>query len=267
MNSVMDDNRLLTLPNGERIRMQPTCALLFEVGDLEHASPATVSRSGMVFVDPRDLEYAVIWQRWISSQTFDAFARQNLESLFVKYIPRIMERKIKTVLPMGCINLVSQFCSFLESAIDRSLAGSGEYLEAVFVQAIAFGIGGCIEESELASFDEHLKEMTVMPNAVGDCAALSCIPTTRHLLSDFYVDSKKQEWVPWDTKVPAYVHSMDRSFSDIFVPTQETTIIQWMLEMHLAVDKPLLIVGPSGTSKTVSIDQCLKSKDKEKHVS
>ncbi len=32
MNSVMDDNRLLTLPNGERIRLQSHCRLLFEVG-------------------------------------------------------------------------------------------------------------------------------------------------------------------------------------------------------------------------------------------
>lgn len=46
MNSVMDDNRLLTLANGERIRLQTHCALLFEVGDLQYASPATVSRAG-----------------------------------------------------------------------------------------------------------------------------------------------------------------------------------------------------------------------------
>uniref|UniRef100_A0A8C5U885 Dynein heavy chain hydrolytic ATP-binding dynein motor region domain-containing protein n=1 Tax=Malurus cyaneus samueli TaxID=2593467 RepID=A0A8C5U885_9PASS len=64
MNSVMDDNKLLTLANGERIRLQSHCALLFEVGDLQYASPATVSRCGMVFVDPKNLRYEPYWQKW-----------------------------------------------------------------------------------------------------------------------------------------------------------------------------------------------------------
>ena len=35
MNSVMDDNKLLTLANGERIRLQAHCALLFEASSAE----------------------------------------------------------------------------------------------------------------------------------------------------------------------------------------------------------------------------------------
>lgn len=36
MNSVMDDNKLLTLANGERIRLQAHCALLFEASAAEN---------------------------------------------------------------------------------------------------------------------------------------------------------------------------------------------------------------------------------------
>jgi dynein heavy chain len=65
MNSVMDDNRILTLANGDRIRLLKHCAMLFEVFDLQYASPATISRCGMVFVDPKNLGYAPFFERWV----------------------------------------------------------------------------------------------------------------------------------------------------------------------------------------------------------
>ncbi len=43
LNSVMDDSRILTLPNGECIRLLPHCSLICEVADLQYASPTTVS--------------------------------------------------------------------------------------------------------------------------------------------------------------------------------------------------------------------------------
>lgn len=65
MNSVMDDNKLLTLPNNERIRMLDNCRLVFEVSDLQHASPATVSRCGMCWIDTKNLGYAPRYNKWV----------------------------------------------------------------------------------------------------------------------------------------------------------------------------------------------------------
>ena len=69
MNSVMDDNKLLTLPNGERIRLEDHVKLIFEVSDLQYASPATVSRCGMVFVDPKNLGFMPFYSRWVKARS------------------------------------------------------------------------------------------------------------------------------------------------------------------------------------------------------
>ena len=49
LNSVLDDNKLLTLPNGERIAIPPNVRIMFEVETLKYATLATVSRCGMIY--------------------------------------------------------------------------------------------------------------------------------------------------------------------------------------------------------------------------
>lgn len=67
MNTVLDDNMMLCLANGKRIMLKKEMAMLFEVEDLEEASPATVSRCGIVFLECVDLGWRPVVKTWMKT--------------------------------------------------------------------------------------------------------------------------------------------------------------------------------------------------------
>jgi len=128
MNSVMDDNKLLTLPNGERIRLQTYCKLLIEVYDLQYASPATISRCGMSYVDPKNLGYRPFFVRWVRQRCVNKGRNTeagHLMDLLDKYVPKLVayvlegdlgkgdgeaEEPLGLVIPNSNLGLVKQLC-------------------------------------------------------------------------------------------------------------------------------------------------------------
>lgn len=65
MNSVMDDNRLLTLPSNERTRLLPHMKLIFEIRDLKYATPATATRAGILYIS-EGTQWNNMVQSWLT---------------------------------------------------------------------------------------------------------------------------------------------------------------------------------------------------------
>ena len=82
LNSVLDDNKLLTLPSGERLQIPNNVRIMFEVETLKYATLATVSRCGVVWFSDDTVQVDMIYEHYLArlkQDDFDAQAEENDE--------------------------------------------------------------------------------------------------------------------------------------------------------------------------------------------
>jgi dynein heavy chain, axonemal len=270
MNSVMDDNRILTLDNGDRLKLQKHCILMFEVFDLQYASPATISRCGMVFVDPKNLGYQPFYQRWWEKKKIqygETFA-DNLKELYAKYFPIVMDRifegytgeedlaePLKFITPRTNMNLIEQLTILIDSLLpDDPEQAPQDFsnVEKLFLFCIIWSCGGALVEEDRQTFDVflHQNAATLLPNN----------------LYDNVWDPKINRLDLWQNRVSQYTGSPDGQYASILVPTMDTTRYAWLLNSIVALKKPVLFCGSSGASKTVTAMAAFKQLSMDEYI-
>uniref|UniRef100_A0AAQ4Q6E3 AAA+ ATPase domain-containing protein n=1 Tax=Gasterosteus aculeatus aculeatus TaxID=481459 RepID=A0AAQ4Q6E3_GASAC len=264
LNSVLDDNKTLTLANGDRITMSPSCKLVFEVHNMDNASPATVSRVGMVFMSSSALSWQPILQGWAHKHIAKkAGSIVNLYERIFDDAYLYMKHNLKPKMELLECNYIMQSVNLLEGLIPTKKAGglaSSKHLERLFVFCLMWSLGAILELEDRDKLEEYIR-------AHGSGIDL---PKTQPGETIFeYMVNTNGEWCHWNVLVGEYVYPTDfvPDYASILVPNVDNTRTSFLLETIAKQRKAVLLIGEQGTAKTVMIKSYTKKYDPETDLS
>ena len=258
LNSVLDDNKILTLANGDRVALSENCKLLFENDSLHNASPATVSRVGIVHMAAEDVDW---WPLILSYSQNNEDTGKVFESLFSKYvgkgvghlfefISRDLSESMRTS-RVAKISIMIKLLSHLMSQADLSENAETMELEIekVFLFSLAWSVGGLLGPDSRIKFDSYLRQID------GDAGIMPERNAEDETIFDFYVNMQSMDWENWaENPIAAPEDGYDGVFDGtMLIPSIEFARSSYMLNCFVSQGVPALILGESGVGKTSTI--------------
>ncbi|XP_075946793.1 dynein axonemal heavy chain 6 [Anarhichas minor] len=254
MNTVLDDNKMLCLANGERIKLTPSVHMVFEVQDLAVASPATVSRCGMVYIDPDELKWMPYVQTWISGlgAKLPGPVRTYLLELFEQYVEKGLQFVLKyctQAVPQVDISKVTTLCSLLEALLlgkgGPDLQMESKHLNSIlchtFIFCYLWAVGGNLTTSHWDAFDTFIREQF-------EGSSNAELPKHGTLWSA-YMNFNQKRLEPWDNIIPSFKYNREQPFFETLVPTTDTIRYGYLMEKLLSVQRSVLFTGSTGVGK------------------
>ncbi|CAF0752391.1 unnamed protein product [Didymodactylos carnosus] len=263
LNSVLDDNKTLTLANGDRIPMAPNCKIIFEVHNIDNASPATVSRNGMIFMSSSVMNWEPIvngiWKEqnvtrdypfrllgWLLKRP--ASETDILLNLYTKTFPQAYSYVVQSLEPkmqiLECM-YTRQSLDILEGLINKDKQSAPDVLGRYYVFALMWSLGALLE-----FFDRKKLEDFVVSKHLLDLPAVKGEET----MFEFVV-GENGKWVHWSTLVPEYIYPTDTipEYSSILVPNVDNVRTDFLIHIIAKQEKAVLLIGEQGTAKTVIV--------------
>ncbi|KAJ3091962.1 Dynein heavy chain 2, axonemal [Quaeritorhiza haematococci] len=263
MNTVLDDNKVLTLINGERIALPEQVSLLFEVEDLATASPATVSRAGMIYMDYQDLGWRPYIETWLQNRT-EKQSADILRRLIDKYVDKTLEfrrNSCQELVPVHEMSAIRSFCTLFDAMATPENGVNADdpesyprMIELWFLFSIIWSLGGALTEDSRKKFDMFLREIEGQ------------FPS-KDTVYEYYVDKQNKVWCPWEDKLPnGWRYNPATPFYKIFVPTIDTIRTEFIVKALVAKKIPLLLTGDVGIGKTSLLQSVIFNLDDSKTI-
>ncbi|KAM9533492.1 LOW QUALITY PROTEIN: dynein axonemal heavy chain 1 [Guaruba guarouba] len=277
MNTALDDNKKLCLSSGEIMKLSESMTMMFEVQDLAVASPATVSRCGMVYFELSVLGLELFIECWLQNLPgiMKPFSQQ-LSSLFkrflkevIGFVQRFMEVIASTDSNLTRSLLVLLECFFqpfipiegIRTVPQEKIARIKELIEPWFIFALIRSVGATGDSQGYTTFSLWLREK------MAEEKIQLLFPEEglvyNYKLNDAGLSSPEDDldeevvrevyWEKWLEPTAEFAMVPDTNFCDIVVPTMNTVRMAHLLELLLINYKPVLCIGLTGTRKTVTI--------------
>eukprot|EP00835_Amoeboradix_gromovi_P000082 NODE_3_length_56144_cov_0.348184.p1 type:complete len:4079 gc:universal NODE_3_length_56144_cov_0.348184:21030-33266(+) len=248
LNSVLDDNKTLTLPNGERLVLHENIKLIFEVNSLQHATPATVSRNGIIYFD-KDLipieDVVVHYIHKLSSPTMINLLLSKVSLVISVYeaslkLQHIMDYELHFYLNrfihfvQGCSALYISDVNYNTDESDSASVTPNN----VIMHALFYASCGDVNEENRSLFIEDFKELNNMDDVdyYNTMLNSSGIVNINSTLSDNVVGND----------------------FNMIIPTVDTVRNESLITELIHSKSGLILVGPAGSGKTMSLVGSLK---------
>ncbi|EGI59469.1 Dynein beta chain, ciliary [Acromyrmex echinatior] len=248
LNTVMDDNKVLTLASNERIALTKHMRLLFEISNLRTATPATVSRAGILYINPQDLGWSPFIASWI--ETRDQSERANLSILFEKYIPPLLEvtkSKFKKITPLPEICHLQMLCHLLDCFLTKENVPPDcpkEWYELYFMFACIWAFGSAMFRDQLIDWRNEFSKWWQ-----NEFRAVK-FPSAGTVFS-YFIEPETKKLISWTEKIGLFELDSDLPLQSALVPTGETVRLRFFMDLLIKKRVPVMLVGGAGSGKSV----------------
>ena len=283
LNTVMDDNKVLTLVSQERIPLTKEMRLVIEVSNLKHATPATVSRGGVLFINEVDVGPRPYLDTWLSKYKSEERVKEDdkltAHAAFTLYLNQYCsdnflddlrhKEQIAPVCDMGSFQTLTTIIDYQYDQLwevkenmeyMKRMKEEEDYIEkykqiyeGIFAFAFMWAFGATLTDDKI-SFSGTVRSTSKVKFPEGG----QCF--------DYRFDPMTIAFEPWSNFVPKYNTEYDGLFSALVVPTAETIRQKYILDIHKATLKGVMYIGTAGTGKTTIISNYAKELNIEQTV-